>query len=112
RDRGPPRQARRRYPRRHAPVRTDPRSAARARLKAARPPTGAGETLAMPALSSPGPQTDALRHGSSGSPDASRAVAPQPRLFDGVICFGGEDWWYHNRGHFDMQIMRELSKRV
>ena len=32
--------------------------------------------------------------------------------FDGVICFGGEDWWYHNRGHFDMQIMRELSGRV
>lgn len=30
--------------------------------------------------------------------------------FDGVICFGGEDWWYHNRGHFDMQMMRELSK--
>ncbi|MFO0829788.1 MAG: glycosyltransferase [Phycisphaerales bacterium] len=34
------------------------------------------------------------------------------RAFDGVICFGGEDWWYHNRGHFDMQLMRELSTRV
>lgn len=34
------------------------------------------------------------------------------RVFDGVICFGGEDWWYHNRGHYDMQMMRELSKRV
>jgi glycosyltransferase involved in cell wall biosynthesis len=33
------------------------------------------------------------------------------RTFDGVICFGGEDWWYHNRGHFDMQMMRELSNR-
>jgi glycosyltransferase involved in cell wall biosynthesis len=32
--------------------------------------------------------------------------------FDSVVCFGGEDWWYHNRGHFDMQMMRELSKRV
>lgn len=32
--------------------------------------------------------------------------------FDGIICFGGEDWWYHNRGHYDMQMMRELSKRV
>ena len=30
--------------------------------------------------------------------------------FDGVICFGGEDWWYHNRGHYDLQIMRELSR--
>jgi glycosyltransferase involved in cell wall biosynthesis len=32
--------------------------------------------------------------------------------FDGVICFGGEDWWYHNRGHYDMQMMRELSAHV
>lgn len=36
---------------------------------------------------------------------------PSPtRTCDGVICFGGEDWWYHNRGHFDMQMMRELSR--
>jgi len=36
--------------------------------------------------------------------------APPRRLpFDSVICFGGEDWWYHNRGHYDMQMMRELS---
>lgn len=35
-----------------------------------------------------------------------------PHHFDGIICFGGEDWWYHNRGHYDMQMMRELSKRV
>lgn len=27
----------------------------------------------------------------------------------GVICFGGEDYWYHNRGHYDMQMMREAS---
>lgn len=30
--------------------------------------------------------------------------------FDGVICIGGEDWWYHNRGHFDFQIMRRIAK--
>ena len=30
--------------------------------------------------------------------------------FDGIICLGGEDWWYHNRGHFDFQIMRRLAK--
>ena len=34
------------------------------------------------------------------------------RTFDGVICFGGEDWWYHNRAHYDMQMMRELSAHV
>lgn len=32
--------------------------------------------------------------------------------FDGIICFGGEDYWYHNRGHFDMQVMREMSRHL
>jgi glycosyltransferase involved in cell wall biosynthesis len=27
------------------------------------------------------------------------------------ICFGGEDWWYHNRAHTDMQLMRRFSKK-
>lgn len=27
-----------------------------------------------------------------------------------VICFGGEDWWYCNRGHIDMQLMRRYAK--
>ncbi len=31
--------------------------------------------------------------------------------FDGVICIGGEDWWYHNRGHFDFQIMRRIARK-
>jgi len=26
-----------------------------------------------------------------------------------VLCFGGEDWWYHNRGHIDMQLMRRFA---
>lgn len=39
----------------------------------------------------------------------STSSAPETRDFDGVICFGGEDWWYHNRAHYDMQMMRELS---
>lgn len=28
-----------------------------------------------------------------------------------TICFGGEDWWYHNRGHVDMQLMRRFVLR-
>ena len=32
-----------------------------------------------------------------------------PRQPD-VLCFGGEDWWYHNRGHIDMQLMRQYAK--
>ena len=30
--------------------------------------------------------------------------------YDGVICMGGVDWWYHNRGHYDLQMMREFSR--
>ncbi len=45
-------------------------------------------------------------HGHPGWPDADR---PAPRRFDGIICFGGEDWWYHNRGHFDIRLMQEFS---
>lgn len=32
--------------------------------------------------------------------------------YDGVICFSCGDWWYHNRGHFDMQLMRRFSRDV
>lgn len=32
--------------------------------------------------------------------------------FDSLICFGSVDWWYHNRGHFDLQIMREFTRHV
>ena len=27
-----------------------------------------------------------------------------------VVCFGGEDWWYHNRGHIDMQLMKRFAQ--
>jgi len=30
--------------------------------------------------------------------------------FNGTICFGGEDFWYHNRGHIDMQLMRRFAR--
>jgi glycosyltransferase involved in cell wall biosynthesis len=32
--------------------------------------------------------------------------------FDGLICFGGADWWYHNRGHYDIQMSRQFSRHV
>jgi len=28
-----------------------------------------------------------------------------------VVCFGGEDWWYHNQAHIDMQLMRRFAKK-
>ncbi len=43
---------------------------------------------------------------------ASPDVATGRRSFDGIVCFGGLDWWYHNRGHYDLQMMRELSALV
>ncbi len=50
---------------------------------------------------------------SATQPAPPPAERTQPaRTFDGVICFGGEDWWYHNRGHYDMQMMREFSASV
>ncbi|MFA5422299.1 MAG: glycosyltransferase [Phycisphaerae bacterium] len=27
-----------------------------------------------------------------------------------TIFFGGEDYWYHNRGHIDMQLIRRMSR--
>lgn len=42
-------------------------------------------------------------------PVSERVRAAERRAFDGVICFGGVDWWYHNRGHYDLQMMRECS---
>lgn len=32
------------------------------------------------------------------------------RTFDSVLCFGDSDWWYHNRGHADMQFMRRFAR--
>ncbi len=32
-----------------------------------------------------------------------------PKRLD-VVCFGGGDWWYHNRAHIDMQIMRRFAR--
>jgi glycosyltransferase involved in cell wall biosynthesis len=40
------------------------------------------------------------------------ARTPRQLAFDGVVCFGDSDWWYHNRGHYDMQMMRQLSGHV
>jgi glycosyltransferase involved in cell wall biosynthesis len=27
-----------------------------------------------------------------------------------LICFCGQDWWYHNRGHSDFQFMRRIAR--
>src|SRR5689334_10431355 len=44
------------------------------------------------------------------SPDS--AASSGRRISDGVVCFAGVDWWYHNRGHSECQIMRRLARRA
>ncbi|MEO1718722.1 MAG: glycosyltransferase [Pseudomonadota bacterium] len=53
--------------------------------------------------------TDA--HSNQATLSIQRSQSDVP-AFDGVICIGGEDWWYHNRGHFDFQIMRRFARTV
>ncbi|HRX87632.1 MAG TPA: glycosyltransferase [Phycisphaerae bacterium] len=36
-------------------------------------------------------------------------AASDLRWPEAVLCFGGEDWWYHNRGHCDIQFMRQFA---
>lgn len=38
--------------------------------------------------------------------------SPARREYDGIICIGGSDWWYHNRGHFDFQVMRRFARTM
>ena len=37
---------------------------------------------------------------------------PATRGCDGVVCFGGIDWWYHNRGHSECQVMTRLAREM
>jgi GT2 family glycosyltransferase len=37
-----------------------------------------------------------------------RAAAAAPA--DGWVCFSAQDWWYHNRAHSDVQLMRNLAR--
>lgn len=41
-----------------------------------------------------------------------RAGSTAFRDYDGIICIGGSDWWYHNRGHFDFQVMRRFARTL
>lgn len=41
--------------------------------------------------------------------DRARA-AVDLRHPEAIVCFGGEDWWYHNRGHCDIQFMRQYAR--
>ena len=34
------------------------------------------------------------------------------KTFDGIIALGGVDWWYHNRGHYDLRLLRALAPEI
>lgn len=46
------------------------------------------------------------------STDQGQELSGLLSVCDGILCFGGEDWWYHNQAHFDMQIMRCMARSV
>jgi glycosyltransferase involved in cell wall biosynthesis len=29
---------------------------------------------------------------------------------DGIVCFAGQDWWYHSRAHSEVQLMLRLAR--
>jgi hypothetical protein len=46
----------------------------------------------------------------SATSDSAAPATKAPA--DGVVCFAAVDWWYHNRGHSECQIMSRLAKRT
>jgi hypothetical protein len=48
----------------------------------------------------------------AASPVQAPLDAPAPAKADGVVCFAAVDWWYHNRGHSECQIMSRLARRA
>jgi glycosyltransferase involved in cell wall biosynthesis len=53
-----------------------------------------------------GPRLYSPATGGALRTEAGLASAP---VADGIVCFAGVDWWYHNRGHSECQIMRRLA---
>ncbi len=43
---------------------------------------------------------------------ARRRIINSAAGYDGILCFAGIDWWYHNQAHSEAQIMRELSRHI
>jgi glycosyltransferase involved in cell wall biosynthesis len=58
------------------------------------------------------PQPPSLAVGPRDADPQDRAAPAAAASADGVVCFAGVDWWYHNRGHSECQIMRRLAAQV
>lgn len=57
------------------------------------------------------PQADCAK-GLPRSAGTNLGIDMKSHGIDGVVCFGSQDWWYHNRGHIDMQLMRRYAQSV
>ncbi|NLG42130.1 MAG: glycosyltransferase family 1 protein [Phycisphaerae bacterium] len=53
-----------------------------------------------------------MTHATVAAEEATRRAPQKTPRYDGVVCFALGDWWYHNRGHFDMQLMKRFAQRV
>ena len=40
----------------------------------------------------------------------SEKARPMPTAGPDVICFAGQDWWYHNRAHSDFQLFTRIAR--
>lgn len=47
----------------------------------------------------------------SNAVDGPVTHAP-PQQTDGVVCFAAVDWWYHNRGHSECQILSRIARHA
>jgi glycosyltransferase involved in cell wall biosynthesis len=64
-------------------------------------------------LAAPAIQSTTCADSSSIAPDPKSPIQnPKSKLPSGILCFGGVDYWYHNRGHYDLQMMREFSAHL
>ncbi len=52
-----------------------------------------------------------VQRAESSQLDGARAGREHSQA-DGVVCFAAVDWWYHNRGHSECQIMSRLARRT
>lgn len=51
--------------------------------------------------------TDILRRGAPHTLEPAR----DPHVDEGWVCFAGQDWWYHNRAHSDVQLMLRMARQ-
>jgi GT2 family glycosyltransferase/glycosyltransferase involved in cell wall biosynthesis len=89
------------YGRRHGPLATAAFRAAVTLNAALRAPLEATHRAALRRLL---PNWCVNRAGNSAIRAPGRSEPPS------YICFSAQDWWYHNRGHSDPQLMRRVAR--